>query len=38
MLFKQKYLRSIWLAQSEEHMALDLGVWSSGPMLGTEIT
>ena len=27
-----------WLAQSEEHMSLDLRVVSSSPMLGVEIT
>ena len=30
--------RGAWLAQSEEHMTLDLGVVSSSPTLGIEIT
>lgn len=27
-----------WLAQLDEHATLDLGVESSGPMLGVQIT
>ena len=30
--------RGIWLAQSIEHATVDLGVMSSSPRLGVEIT
>ena len=33
-----RYLRGTWLAQSVEHVTLDLGVMSSSPTLGIEIT
>ena len=35
---KKSVHRGIWLAQSEERAALDLGVMSSSPTLGIEIT
>ena len=31
-------IRGIWLAQSVEHVTIDLQVVSSSPMLDTEIT
>ena len=36
--FKSGKERSTWLAQSEEHAILDLGVVSLSPTLGVEIT
>ena len=33
-----KTLGGVWLAQSVEHMTLGLGVGSTSPMLGVEIT
>ena len=30
--------RGAWLAQSEEHVTLDLGVMGSSPTIGVEIT
>ena len=37
-LKKFKSLRGSWLAQSEEHATLDLGVVSSSPTLGIDVT
>ena len=36
--FKQTGWRGAWLAQSEEHVTLDLRVVGSSPTLGAEIT
>ena len=38
MYIKGIFIWGAWLAQSEEHVSLDLGVVSSSPMLGVEIT
>lgn len=32
-----KFIRGTWMAQSEEHMILDLRVGGSSPMLGVEV-
>ena len=35
---RSRFLSGCWLAQSVERVTLDLGVMSSGPMLGIELT
>ena len=37
-IFKTDEDRDTWLAQSEKHATLDLGVVSSSPTLGVEVT
>lgn len=37
-LSKMKFFRGTWLAQSVEHVTLDLGVVSLSPTLGVEMT
>ena len=38
MSLKTQVHRGIWLAQSVEHVTLDLGIMSSNPILGVELT
>ena len=35
---KKGRIKGTWLAQSVEHLTLDLGVMSLSPMLGAELT
>ena len=36
--YNYHYWRGAWLAQSKEHMTLDLGVVNSSPIMGMELS